>query len=131
MPKKRILVSDDEQAILNSIKLVLEEEGYHVFTASDGKEALHVAMNEELDLMILDIIMPELSGREVLQHLEQEECQKDTPVIIFTAIDQGVPEREGWELNCAAYITKPFSPYAVVETVNEILGNQETAPMSD
>jgi DNA-binding response OmpR family regulator len=120
---KRILVADDEPNILQSIKLVLEEEGYQVLTATDGDETLRLAMNETLDLIILDIKMPKISGQEVYRLLKENEKSENIPVIVLTAIGQEIPQREGWKLDDVVYITKPFSPYAVLEKVNEILGN--------
>ncbi len=120
---KRILVSDDEPNILQSIKLVLEEEGYQVLTAADGEETLRLALNETLDLIIIDIKMPKISGQEVYRLLKENEKSENIPVIILTAIGQEIPQREGWGLNGVDYITKPFSPYAVVERVNKVLGN--------
>jgi DNA-binding response OmpR family regulator len=122
MEGKRILVADDEPYILNSLKLVLEEAGYEILIARDGEQTLSLAMNEPLDLIILDIRMPKLSGHEVHQHLKKNTRTKDLPVIILTAIGQEIPEAEGWELDSVDYITKPFSPYAMVEKVNQILG---------
>lgn len=123
MREERILVADDEPHILTSVKLVLEEEGYRVLTATDGLETLKVALNEPIDLIILDIKMPKMSGHEVFRRLKSNQASQNIPVIILTAIGQEIPEREGWELSDVEYITKPFSPYAILERVNEILGN--------
>ncbi len=118
---KRILVADDEPNILKSVKLVLEEAGYQVLTAMDGEETLRVARNEKLDLIILDIKMPKISGQEVYRRLREDTKTKDLPVVLLTAIGKEIPEREGWGLSGADYVTKPFSPYGIVERVNEIL----------
>lgn len=123
MGGKRILVADDEPHILNSIKLVLEEEGYETLTARDGEETLGLALNEQIDLVILDIKMPKISGKEVHRRLRENWKTQKLPVIILTAIGQEVPQAEGWELDGAEYVTKPFSPYAIVDRVNQILGN--------
>jgi len=123
MRGKKVLVADDESNILRSLKLVLEEEGYQVLTAADGVETLKLAMHEPIDLIILDIKMPRISGQEVYRRLKEDPKIGDLPVIILTAIAQEIPQREGWGLNGVDYITKPFSPYAIVERVNKILGN--------
>ncbi len=123
MREKKILVADDEPNILQSVKLVLEEEGYQVVTAKDGEETLSLALKETLDLIILDIKMPKISGQEVYRLLKENEKSQHIPVMILTAIGEEIPQREGWKLNCVDYITKPFSPYAIVERVNKILGN--------
>jgi DNA-binding response OmpR family regulator len=119
---KRILVADDEPNILQSVKLVLEEEGYQVLTATDGEETARLALNETLDLIILDIKMPKISGQKVYRLLKENEKSENIPVIILTAIGEEIPQREGWELNGVDYITKPFNPYAIVERINKILG---------
>ena len=123
VPGKKILVADDELYILRSIALVLEEEGYQVFMATDGEEALRLALKETPDLIILDIKMPKKSGIEVNLRLREDKQRKNIPIIILTAIGKEVPDREGWELNYVDYITKPFSPYDIVERVNRILGD--------
>jgi len=126
MREKKILVADDEPYILRSIKLVLEEEGYQIFTAEDGEATLGLALAEALDLIILDIKMPKISGQEVHRRLRENKKTKDLPVIILTAIGQEIPQREGWKLDGVDYVTKPFSPYAIVEKVNRILENEES-----
>lgn len=123
MQGKTILVADDEPNILKSIKLVLEEEGYEILTARDGEETLRLALNKRPDLIILDIKMPKVSGQEVHRRLKENKKTEGLPIIILTAIGQEIPEREGWKLNGVDYITKPFSPYGIVERVNEILGH--------
>jgi len=123
MRGKKVLVADDEPNILRSIKLVLEEEGYHVLTAGDGVETLKLAMDEPIDLIILDIKMPKISGQEVYRRLKEDKKIGELPVIILTAFGQEIPQTEGWELHGVDYVTKPFSPYAIVERVNKILGN--------
>ncbi len=123
MRGKRILVADDEPNILQSIRLVLEEEGYQVLTAKDGEEALRLALSETPDLIILDIKMPKISGQEVYRRFKENEQSENIPVIVLTAIGEEIPQREGWELKGVDYITKPFSPYAVVERVNKLLRN--------
>lgn len=116
------MVADDEPNILQSVKLVLEEEGYQVLTAADGEETVRLALNETLDLIILDIKMPKISGQEVYRRLKKSKKSQNIPVMILTAIGEEIPQREGWELNGVDYITKPFSPYAIVERINKILG---------
>lgn len=123
MREKRILVDDDEPNILQSVKLVLEEEGFEVLTATDGKQTLNLALKEALDLIIPDIKMPKISGQEVYRRLKKSKKSQNIPVMILTAIGEEIPQREGWELNCVDYVTKPFSPYAIVQRVNKILGN--------
>ena len=107
MREKKILVADDEPYILRSIKLVLEEEGYQVFTAEDGEATLGLALAEALDLIILDIKMPKISGQEVHRRLRENKKTKDLPVIILTAIGLEIPQREGWKLDGVDYVTKP------------------------
>ncbi len=123
MRGKKVLVADDAPNIVRSIKLVLEEEGYQVLTAADGMETLRLARDEPIDLIILDVRMPKISGQEVYRRLKEDKKIGELPVIILSAFGQEIPQTEGWELHGVDYITKPFSPYAIVERVNKILGN--------
>jgi DNA-binding response OmpR family regulator len=123
MQGKMVLVADDEPNILRSIKLVLEEEGYQVLTATDGEETLNISLSEKIDLIILDLKLPKLSGLDVYRSLKDNKRSALIPIIILTALGQEVAKREGWDLSPADYITKPFSPYDIVERVNRILGN--------
>jgi DNA-binding response OmpR family regulator len=109
-PAKTVLVADDEQDILDLVRFRLEHDGYRVLTASDGQMGLTLAQAEHPDLCILDVMMPKLSGLEVLAQLRADPSTADTRVILLTARGQDADVDRGFELGANDYITKPFSP---------------------
>lgn len=117
--EKRILVVDDEPSILTLVKFNLEKSGFHVTTASDGRKAVEVCTQESFDLIVLDIMLPELDGIEVLKELRKN--QIDTPVILLTAKDEELDKIIGLELGADDYMTKPFSPRELTARVKAIL----------
>jgi DNA-binding response OmpR family regulator len=101
---------DDEQDILDLVRFRLEYDGYRVLTASDGQTGLTLARVERPDLCILDVMMPKLSGLEVLAHLRADAGTADTRVILLTSRGQDADVDRGFELGANDYVTKPFSP---------------------
>ncbi|MCL2061583.1 MAG: response regulator transcription factor [Firmicutes bacterium] len=112
-----ILVVEDEQRISRFLSLELEHEGYKTKCVSDGREALDEALANDYDLIILDVMLPNLNGIEVLRRLRQS---KDTPVIILTARDQVMDKVAGLDLGASDYMTKPF---AIEELLARIRAN--------
>ncbi len=104
--KKRILIVEDEAQISRFLQLELEHENYACETVADGREALNLALGEDFDLIILDVMLPSLNGIEVLRRLRQD---KQTPVIILTARDQVVDKVTGLDIGADDYMTKPFA----------------------
>ncbi|MCL2485930.1 MAG: diguanylate cyclase [Endomicrobia bacterium] len=103
-----VLVADDEDMNRKILSGILSPE-YTVYTASDGRMALEMALEHRPDLILLDIIMPELNGFEVLAELKKSEVTQDIPVIFISGLDSSRDERKGLALKAADYITKPFS----------------------
>ena len=101
----RILLVEDEAEIVRFVKLELEHEGYSVTTAADGRTGLDLALSECFDLILLDVMLPELNGIEVLRRIRRE---KYTPVIMLTARDSIVDKVTGLDTGANDYITKPF-----------------------
>jgi len=114
----RILVADDETEIREILRLYLEKEGYEVVEAADGSEAIRQIRNGNLDLAILDIMMPELNGYRVLQNARQE---NNLPVIMLSAKDSDSDKILGLDLGADDYITKPFVPLEVTARVKSHL----------
>ena len=100
-----ILLVDDDAALLEVTSIVLASEGYRVVTAEDGTEALRALDDEDLDLVVLDVMLPRMSGFEVLKKMRE---QSDVPVVLLTAKSQSVDKVVGLELGADDYITKPF-----------------------
>ena len=103
---KRILVVDDEKSIVDILKFNLQKEGYQVFTGADGQEGLEVFESCHPDLVLLDVMMPKLSGYDVCRKIREKSM---TPVIMLTARTEEVDTVLGLELGADDYVTKPFS----------------------
>jgi len=116
---KKILIVDDEPSIVTLIQFNLEKAGYETITATDGRQAVELAQNETPDLMILDIMLPELDGMEVLKELRKN--QVDIPVILLTAKDEEFDKVLGLELGADDYMTKPFSTRELAARVKAVL----------
>lgn len=121
---KSILVVDDEARLVNLVRGYLEQEGYTVFSATNGREALFVAREERPDLIVLDLMMPEMDGWEFLRLHRQEYT---TPIIMLTARIDDIDKVAGLEMGADDYITKPFSPRELVARVRAVLRRTEPA----
>src|ERR687896_808976 len=120
-----ILLVDDDAALLEVTSIVLASEGYRVLTAEEGVEALRILGRERLDLVVLDIMLPRMSGFEVLKKMRE---QSDVPVVLLTAKSQSVDKVVGLELGADDYITKPFDTKELLARIRAILrrfGKQE------
>lgn len=115
---KKLLVVDDKPELRTLLKTYLTQEGFDVLTSGDGQEALYIARHEKPDLIILDIMMPEMSGYEFLRTYSRE---ADTPVIFLTAKIDENDKVLGLELGADDYITKPFSPRELTARVRTVL----------
>ncbi|MGC8874867.1 MAG: response regulator transcription factor [Chloroflexia bacterium] len=118
---RTVLVVDDERAIVKLIEANLRLENFHVVTAMDGLQALEQVRQNRPDLIILDIMMPHMDGWQVLQKVRQDEELRDIPVVVLTARTGDADIIRGWQLGADEYITKPFSPLALVKTVQMVL----------
>ncbi len=117
----RILVIEDEPDISALIAYQLAHAGYQVRTARTGREALRALESEPPDLVVLDLMLPEISGIEILQTLRGRRETKDTPVVILTARSDEEDRLRGFELGADDYIGKPFSPKELVARVRAVL----------
>ncbi|MBN1637571.1 MAG: response regulator transcription factor [Ignavibacteriales bacterium] len=117
----KILIADDEPDILDFLKYNLEKEGYSVFTALDGEQALQVAKKELPDLIILDIMMPKLDGVEVCRMIRNDNTIKNTLVAFLTARSEDYSQIAGFEVGADDYITKPIRPRVFVARVKALL----------
>jgi len=115
---KTILVVDDEKQIVEVISAYLEREGYHVIAAYDGKTALDMALKEKPDLILLDLMLPEINGFEVCRIVRNE---SSIPIIMLTARDEETDKILCLEVGADDYITKPFSPREVLARVRAVL----------
>ena len=113
-----ILVVDDEPKIVRLARDYLEKNGFRVTTAADGQSALTIARREKPDLVILDLMLPNVDGREVCRILRRE---SDVPIIMLTALSEEIDQVTGLEIGADDYITKPFSVRALVARVRALL----------
>jgi len=117
--KESILIIEDEDNIARILELELEHEGYVVGRAADGRTGLEMAMSGEWNLVLLDVMLPELNGIEVLRRLRQNECP--VPVILLTARDTVPDKVSGFEHGANDYITKPFAMEELLARVRNVL----------
>jgi DNA-binding response OmpR family regulator len=113
-----ILVVDDEPKVARLARDYLEKNGFRVLTAGDGQSALATARREKPDLVVLDLMLPHMDGREVCRILRRE---SDVPIIMLTALSEEIDQVTGLEIGADDYIVKPFSPRALVARVRALL----------
>ena len=115
---KTIMVVDDEMRLVSVVEAYLEQEGFRVVKASNGRDAIFVAREEKPDLIILDVMMPEMDGYEFMRQYRKE---KETPIILLTAKVEDDDKVIGLELGADDYITKPFRPRELIARVRAVL----------
>ncbi len=125
---KTVLVVDDESRMVEFIAMNLELEGFRVVRAANGSEALEKASREHPDLVLLDIMMPEMDGFETLEGLRET---SSIPVIFLTAKSEEVDRIKGLDLGADDYITKPFSPKELVSRIRAVLRRTEPAAVTN
>ena len=126
---KRILVVDDEPDILELVRLALAQEGFTVETAATAGEAFDALENSIPDLMVLDLMLPDMSGTEVCRNLRSNPKTTNIPVLMLTARSEETDRVVGFELGADDYVTKPFSPRELVLRIRAVLRRSEPAPI--
>lgn len=117
-----VLVADDDEDILQLVAFRLGRAGYRIVTASDGEQALRIALDQQPDLAVLDVMMPRLTGLEVTERLRAE--GRRMPIVLLTARVQEADIRRGYDAGADDYIKKPFSPQELRARVQAILGGR-------
>lgn len=126
---KTVLVVDDEERLTSLVKTYLEQAGFRAVTAKNGREALFLARQEKPDLIILDIMMPEMDG---LEFIRQHRKERETPIILLTAKVEDMDKLVGLEMGADDYVTKPFSPRELIARVRTVLRRSgQQAPNPD
>lgn len=115
--RPRVLVAEDDPSIRLTIKYILIDEGYEVVFAEDGREAVELARKNPPDVMLLDQMMPRLSGREVLRELRDDPSTSSIPVVMLTGLAGG----DATEWPGARFIAKPFDPAALIHSIKSIV----------
>ena len=125
---QNILIVDDEKEIADLVEVYLQNEGYRVFKCYDGQKALEYIQSEQLDMAILDVMMPGMDGFEVLRELrEQEHGETHLPVMLLTARAEDADQVRGLEGGADDYVTKPFSPIVLAARVRTLLKREGRA----
>jgi two-component system, OmpR family, alkaline phosphatase synthesis response regulator PhoP len=127
MNKQRILLVDDEPDILELISYNLEKEGFEVQTASNGRIALQKARLQKPDLVLLDVMMPEMDGMETCRELREDPQLKDVIIALLTARNEDYSQIAGFEAGADDYISKPIKPRVLVSRVKALLRRQTPA----
>jgi DNA-binding response OmpR family regulator len=118
---KKILIVDDEPNIVMSLEYTFKKNNFEVFIARDGQEALDILKNALPDIIILDVMMPNVDGYNTLEQIREDDRLKDTKVIFLSAKNKEKDIEKGLALGADLYMTKPFSVKKLVEQVNELL----------
>jgi len=119
--KQRILIVEDEESLLKLESILLTSKGYQVQGVANGKEALEAIKTTPPDLVLLDIMLPEIDGFEVCQRIKENEATKHIPVIMLTAKKSREDMSRGEKVGADWYITKPFKSAMVIETIQRFL----------
>ena len=122
---RKILTCDDEKHIVRLIQVNLERQGYEVITAYNGAECLEKVKEDRPDLIVLDVMMPEMTGFEVLDVLKKDPETENIPVIMLTARAQDSDVLRGWQSGVECYLTKPFNPMELIAFVKRIFSMEE------
>lgn len=118
MENKTILLAEDEPSIARVVKTYFEHDGYNVYHAANGEEALTLFKEVNFDLLVLDIMMPKVDGFEVIKVIR---ASSDVPIIVMTALQSEEDILKGYSLHIDDYVTKPFNPKILVAKVNNLL----------
>jgi len=126
----KVLLVDDEQDILEFLGYTLKKEGFAVFTALNGKDAIELAKNEIPDLIVLDIMMPEMDGIETCKEIRQIPALKDVLITFLTARNEDYSQIAGFDVGADDYITKPLSPRVLISRIKALLRRKDMTASS-
>nr|WOA02408.1 hypothetical protein [Gloiopeltis furcata] len=125
-----ILLVDDDITLINSVEAYLTSEGFMVSTVSNVYEALKVIQETMPDLIIADIMMPDIDGYDLVKILRLDDFMRTVPIILLTAKGMTDDRIKGYDLGCNAYLAKPFNPRELVSIINNLLNNREIVDKS-
>jgi DNA-binding response OmpR family regulator len=126
--RKTVLLADDSNTILMMEKMLLARENYNLVIAKDGQEAYDMALSEKPNLIVLDVVMPKLTGFEVCQKLRQQEQTRTTPILLMTTRGEEENVKKGYEAGCDDYLTKPINAAEFLAKLRlHLLGNAEAS----
>ena len=119
--RKKILLVDDSRTSLFMERMILRQGPYDLVTANDGVEGVEQAKAEAPDLILMDVVMPRMTGFEALRALRSEESTRHIPVILVTTRGESENVEEGWEAGCSDYVNKPINPEELLAKVRSCL----------
>ncbi|HUH06620.1 MAG TPA: response regulator [Egibacteraceae bacterium] len=123
----RVMAVDDDHVIRGLLEVNLEMEGHDVVTAVDGRDALEKVRVNPPDLLLLDVMMPNMNGWQVAEALKADPSTRDIPIVFLSARAMDTDLRKGEELGVSAYVTKPFDPIDLMELVSRLLEGRKGA----
>lgn len=118
---KKILVVDDDPYILMSLEFLMKKNGFEVMVARNGTEALDIVEKQVPDIVLLDIMMPDVDGYAICKHIKSSKKLKDAKVVFMSAKSKETDIRKGLDLGASLYVTKPFSTRQLLKQVQELL----------
>lgn len=125
---KRILLVDDDQLVLIALRELLRSENYEVQIFSRGSEVLKKLDEENFDLLILDIVMPEMNGFELCKMIRKKNNYEEKPILFLTAMNQEEDKKRGLEVGATFFISKPVSPQRLLTTIADIIAYDSWFP---
>ncbi|HEY0661916.1 MAG TPA: twitching motility response regulator PilH [Lysobacter sp.] len=124
----RILIVDDSPSQLMGIRRIVEKLGHEALTAEDGAAGVEAAKRELPDLILMDVVMPNLNGFQATRSITREASTKHIPIVLVTTKDQDTDRVWGMRQGAKAYITKPFSETELADIIQQMLGGEPAAP---
>lgn len=125
-PLKRVVYFEDESDMVELVRIILGREGYHVEGVREGQVGLQAIKEELPDIILLDLMMPDMDGWEIFRQIKNDEATMNIPIIVITAKAQTVDKVLGLEIaKVDDYISKPFRPHELVERVEKVLSEHE------
>jgi len=118
---EKILIVDDEPNIVMTLEYSFKKQDFDVYIARDGSEALHILKNNIPDVVLLDIMMPNVDGYQTLSYIKTNDSLKNTKVVFLTAKNKASDIEKGLKLGADKYLTKPFSVKKIVSEIHELL----------
>jgi len=124
--ERKIVYFEDDSDMVDLVRIILNREGYQVFGIAAGLEGLELVQETDPDLILLDLMLPDMDGWEIYRQLKQNDSTQDIPVIVVTAKAQSIDKVLGLEIaKVDEYISKPFRPQELVDRVNKVISNEE------
>jgi DNA-binding response OmpR family regulator len=123
---RKLLIADDENGIRSLVRMTLARNEYEIFEAADGTEALALARQHHPELVLLDVMMPGLTGFEVCRALKDDPATSQATVVMLSAKAQEADREQGMASGADDYFTKPFSPIALLRKIDEVYGRDDT-----